>query len=883
MAINSTHTLSFRPMSDVAYHPSGRRSSRRGGGRRDFVAGDIVEVTKPFGRTVKLIRKVKNLRSGSTMNRWLVSFGHGLGSGAFDRRELPDMEMDEDCFRKLVSSEVFAPKSAQMRRSTSDEQKASSAVATMAAIEKSSIGKAVEDSLTQEAKVEEKVAVAAEPAAETAAAASAPPQQQNLQLGDDSAESSPRIENANDSNGASHKRKVSHGSSTSSPLDNSDQQPPPAKKMCPALKSEEPPTKPDAMDEERMDASTSERDEQQLQPPAEEPAPLPAAPAPPVPSPPIKEEEVVQPKVEVETKVELEAPVEQAPVEQQPELGGGTDKVVMDLERAPDLKMDVERTPDLKSVHSEEAKETEDNGDGEEQQPPIPVTEEVSAAPSPPPVEEELPVNVAMEVEEEKVTVEEVIAPTEEEKAPAETEDAPQTVLNLKQFIPSKQKGGRGHSFHQTQEVDANSASAATQITIPSSTTQSTNSTSNVIGTRLLAKAKLAKKLSQKPISLQQLKQQARAKLIEKTMHQGKGGKKQKRKAPPPKPQTSEAEASTNSSEEAEENVEKIVMNTGTLYLYRGENPRAEFIRQTRKEKTSIHDQLSSIQKGAARFKIQELDITVYEELLQHPRAIAPTFTAILSTMPPRRSVRAKGPAYKKGDYIEYDYKGNLVTGKLNKKSLNGTEANPIWIVTPMDRRRRDEEIHEKLLGKVISAIEAMNNRGPKLGSKDGEKEAGSVVNNSSNDGSGGEEPSTSANIKNRRSGRLTPDSDDSKEIPKATSRSTRKRGSRSDDSNNNSGSDGAAHSQKSVKFSQEFNDRSADKKQNVAKAKKTDNKGTSGEALAGLLPDVMPRKKAAPKKNVKKNEHVVVVKMLTGTLYLHRGDRRRAEFIRFK
>jgi len=112
--------------------------------------------------------------------------------------------------------------------------------------------------------------------------------------------------------------------------------------------------------------------------------------------------------------------------------------------------------------------------------------------------------------------------------------------------------------------------------------------------------------------------------------------------------------------------------------------------------------------------------------------------------MPPRRSVRSKGPAYKKGDYIEYDYKGNLVTGKLNKKSLNGTEANPIWIVTPMDRRRRDEEIQEKLLGKVISAIEAMNNRGPKLGTKIDGNEAGvsrqvtpvTSSCNSSNDGS---------------------------------------------------------------------------------------------------------------------------------------------------
>ncbi len=240
------------------------------------------------------------------------------------------------------------------------------------------------------------------------------------------------------------------------------------------------------------------------------------------------------------------------------------------------------------------------------------------------------------------------------------------------------------------------------------------------------------------------------------------------------------------------------------------------------------------------------------------------------------------------------------MTGKLVKKSLNGTEANPIWIVTPSDRRRRDEEIQEKQLGKVISAVEAMNNRAPKLGTKDDEKEAGlshqvtpaTSSSSSSNDGSGEEEPSTSANIKNRRSGRLTPNSDDSKKIPKATTRSTRKRGSGSDDSNNNTGSDRAAKSSKSVKFSQESNDTFTSKKQNVAKAKKTaparvctrTTRGSAGEALAGLLPDVMPRKKAVPKKDTaKKNENVVVVKMLTGTLYLHRGDRRRAEFIRFK
>ena len=215
-----------------------------------------------------------------------------------------------------------------------------------------------------------------------------------------------------------------------------------------------------------------------------------------------------------------------------------------------------------------------------------------------------------------------------------------------------------------------------------------------------------------------------------------------------------------------------------------------------------------------------------------------------------------------------------------------------------MDRRRRDEEIQEKLLGKVVTAAEAMNNRGPKLGTKDGEKEASltrqvtpvTSLSNSSNEGSGGEDPSVSDNAKKRKSGRLTPNSVASKDIPRTTTRSTRRRGSWNDDSVNNSSSAGVAKIQKKVKISQASHDKSIGKKQNAAKTKAVParvgtraTRGTSGEALAGLLPDVMPRKKAVPKKTIKKDEHVVVVKMLTGTLYLHRGDRRRAEFIRFK
>ena len=218
-----------------------------------------------------------------------------------------------------------------------------------------------------------------------------------------------------------------------------------------------------------------------------------------------------------------------------------------------------------------------------------------------------------------------------------------------------------------------------------------------------------------------------------------------------------------------------------------------------------------------------------------------------------------------------------------------------------MDRRRKDEEIPEKQLGKVITALEAMNNRAPKLGSK--EEQAIRAMSpmppiatpstsnsDSASDGSkkeGQEEPSAPANVKKRRSGRLTP-SVDSQDNSKATSK---KRRGRSDDNLNiNSDSDDATKNQKSVKFSQDSNDSSPEmKKKNGGKSKDTivtarrSTRG-SGESLVGLLPEVMPRKKSVPKqKKLKKTDNVVVVKMLTGILYLYRGDKRRAEFVRTK
>ena len=59
--------------------------------------------------------------------------------------------------------------------------------------------------------------------------------------------------------------------------------------------------------------------------------------------------------------------------------------------------------------------------------------------------------------------------------------------------------------------------------------------------------------------------------------------------------------------------------------------------------------------------------------------------------------------------------------------------------------------------------------------------------------------------------------------------------------------------------------------------------RSTRGSGEVELLPEPPAKKKVVKVKQVVRDDNVTVVKMLTGTLYLYRGDRPRAEFVRFK
>jgi len=213
---------------------------------------------------------------------------------------------------------------------------------------------------------------------------------------------------------------------------------------------------------------------------------------------------------------------------------------------------------------------------------------------------------------------------------------------------------------------------------------------------------------------------------------------------------------------------------------------------------------------------------------------------------------------------LQYQYNGHTVTGKLFKKSPNSTDANPIWIVTPSDKRRRNEDVSEQLLGKVVTEAEAAANRGPKLKPENKvtpESSSSPKSNSEEEEEEIEEEEPTSPK---RRSGRTTPSSTSS--------------GKRKSDESKNSGSGGGKANKKqkgaAVTFTQESDTSKAKSTKDtkaVGKKKKlssrkigTRSKGGTTEML--LLPEIVTKKKTPSKtKKIKKGDNVTVVKMLTG------------------
>ena len=182
-----------------------------------------------------------------------------------------------------------------------------------------------------------------------------------------------------------------------------------------------------------------------------------------------------------------------------------------------------------------------------------------------------------------------------------------------------------------------------------------------------------------------------------------------------------------------------------------------------------------------------------------------------------------------------------------------------------------------------------MSNRGPKL-KKANQSTSGSSSPTSVNSHSDGSSEEI-APPKKLNSGTKGSQTENNANVIGST---TRKR--KSNDTNSNSNSDSqkskTKKTRKLVTFSQEANTAATStkniKRKKPKKAKITSTRigtrSTRGSSEAVLLPELPARRKNLFKtKRIKKDENVKVVKMLTGTLYLYRGDRPRAEFVRTK
>eukprot|EP00956_Cyclotella_meneghiniana_P027955 scaffold64073_cov76-Cyclotella_meneghiniana.AAC.3 len=237
--------------------------------------------------------------------------------------------------------------------------------------------------------------------------------------------------------------------------------------------------------------------------------------------------------------------------------------------------------------------------------------------------------------------------------------------------------------------------------------------------------------------------------------------------------------------------------------------------------------------------------------------------------MAPRRSSRVQNTLYKykKGDLVEFNLNGSTAKGKLVKKSARGT-----WLVAlGRFRATKTEEVPEKALGRLIDDD-----------AEDKPKQLRSSTR-------------TTASSKTDDSLNDSPQHNSSRALA-ATRRGSRGSGTR------RTGSGSSAESSKKCKSDESnssntnkrksrmvtFEDAKQPKKKRAANANSIGTRGSTrangGELLPELPPPTKPKsaiKTALPK--VKKNEPVKVIKMLTGTLYLYRGETRRAEFVRSK
>lgn len=240
---------------------------------------------------------------------------------------------------------------------------------------------------------------------------------------------------------------------------------------------------------------------------------------------------------------------------------------------------------------------------------------------------------------------------------------------------------------------------------------------------------------------------------------------------------------------------------------------------------------------------------------------------------------------------FQFNINGSNVKGKIVKKSPRSSANSLIWIVAPSDRRRKNEEVPEKSLGRLILDDADHSNIKSKRLDRSYTRDTASSYSEESleGDGSHASSPPTPGIRRKSTRGSTSGSSEENSALTKkrktvgsnGTNTNNRKtrRVTFQDNTRTFSGVAAAPQTKEKLVI-----------KRNPIKGAGVGTIGTrSTRSNIELLPE-LPRaaKTKKPIKinitpKVKKNEDVKVIKMLTGTLYLYRGETRRAEFMRSK
>mmetsp|Transcript_4458 Transcript_4458/g.5169 ORF Transcript_4458/g.5169 Transcript_4458/m.5169 type:complete len:216 (-) Transcript_4458:83-730(-) len=211
------------------------------------------------------------------------------------------------------------------------------------------------------------------------------------------------------------------------------------------------------------------------------------------------------------------------------------------------------------------------------------------------------------------------------------------------------------------------------------------------------------------------------------------------------------------------------------------------------------------------------------------------------SSQPLRRSRRGRRQAYSPGDKVEILRDEGIAIGKLIQKVHQDSEGESSvlhWIVS-FDGESEKEEITEKYIGRLVESSETESHKSNNLF-----KISSANTNKSGNKNS----------IKAKKSHRILPRAgkyENSSQVRPST-RSTAKH--KCGEKKLKCGEKTLDCGEKKIKCDEKKNLKA---NKNIKKISKDQNRSTN------------------------KKETVVKVKMLTGTLYLYRGNRPRAEFIR--